>query len=155
MIVSLNTTPQVDVRQPQLRAKEFEMEGLQQKLLDKQDILRDSTSSLDDERPRRKLGDSSFSDLAKRVEEKNYTLEEGLQEGTEEPNTRRSLQSNNPPAGTQIVITCPSLGPYTYDWNRELQYWNRELHMAGIESWVRSEYQKLQSPKPALYRHGA
>ena len=63
-----------------LRAKEFEIEGLQQKLSDKEDILRDLTSSLDDERPRRKLGESSFSDPAKSVEERNHTLEGGLQE---------------------------------------------------------------------------
>ena len=63
----------------QLRAKEFEIEGLQQKLSDKEDILRDLTSSLDDERHRRKLGESSFSDLAKSMEEKNHMLEKRLQ----------------------------------------------------------------------------
>jgi len=42
------TTPQVDIMRSALRAKEFEIEGLQQKLSDKEDILRDLTSSLDD-----------------------------------------------------------------------------------------------------------
>ena len=55
-----------------LEKKEYETGGLQQKRSDKQDILRDSTSSLDDERPRRKLGESSFIDLAKSVEEENH-----------------------------------------------------------------------------------
>jgi len=70
-----------DTLRAQLRAKEFEIERLQQKLLVAEKKLRESISSLDDERHRRKLGESS-GELAKSMqdmEEKNRTLKKRLQ----------------------------------------------------------------------------
>jgi len=71
-----------DSLRAQLRAKELEIEGLQQKLIVMENKFREVTSNLDDERCRHKLGQSSSSDLAKSmddIEAKNHMLENRLQ----------------------------------------------------------------------------
>jgi hypothetical protein len=60
-------TAVADSLRAQLRAKEFEIKGLQQKLQVKK--IRELTSSLDGERHHHKLGQSSSSDLAKSMQD--------------------------------------------------------------------------------------
>jgi len=78
-----STAPAVaDSLRAQLRAKESEIEGLQQKLIVMENKIRELTSNLDDERCRHKLGQSSTSDLAKSMDDidaKNRMLENRLQ----------------------------------------------------------------------------